>query len=80
MAGLNRVPAPPGDPADQASTPEARRQMQAMSMVPALAIPALQDLVHACQPGSPASEGRRKTCRDIATSMEHGDAVACSGE
>lgn len=73
IAGLNRVSAPPADPTDQASTPEVRRQMQAMSMIAALAIPALQDLVHACQPGSPASEGRRKTCRDIATPMEHGD-------
>jgi len=75
IAGLNRVSTPPGDPADQADTPEAQRQVQAMSMVAALAMPALQDLVHACQPGSTASDARRKTCRDIATSMEHGDSV-----
>ncbi|OOG60225.1 hypothetical protein B0E48_05605 [Rhodanobacter sp. C03] len=75
IAGLNRVPTPPGDPADQANTPESQRQMQAMSMVAALAMPALQDLVRVCEPGTAPSDGRRKTCRDTATSMEHGDTV-----
>ncbi|OOG37076.1 hypothetical protein [Rhodanobacter sp. C05] len=75
IAGLNRVPTLPDDPADRAGTPEARRQEQAMSMVAALAMPALQDLMHACQPGSTAGDARHKTCRDIATSMEHGDTM-----
>ncbi|MGH8158037.1 MAG: hypothetical protein ACREPQ_07945 [Rhodanobacter sp.] len=73
--GLNRVPLPLGGPADHADTPEAQRQVQAMGMVAALAIPAMQDLVHACKPGSSASESRRETCRAIATSMERGDTL-----
>ena len=75
IAGLNRVPTPPGDPADHAGTPAAQRQIRAMSIVAALAMPALQDLMHACKPGSAAGDGRRKTCRDIASSMEHGDSM-----
>lgn len=75
IAGLNRVPTPPGDPANLADTPETRRQAQAMGMVASLAMPALQDLMHACKPGSAANDGRRETCRDIATSMEHGDTM-----
>jgi hypothetical protein len=78
IAGLNRVPASPGNPADLADTPEAQRQEQAMAMVAALAMPALQDLMHACKPGSAASDARRKTCRDIATSMEHGDSLVAN--
>lgn len=73
--GLNRVSTPPGDPADHADTPEATRQIEAMSMVVALAVPALQDIVHACKPGSPVNEGRSKVCRAIATSMEQGDSL-----
>ena len=75
IAGLNRVPTPPGNPAAPTDAPEARRQMQAMSMVAALAMPALQDLMHACRPGPAASDARRQTCRDIATSMERGDTM-----
>lgn len=75
IAGLHRVPTLPDDAADHAGTPEVPRQEQAMSMVAALVMPALQDLMHACQPGSAASDARRKTCRDVATSMEHGDTM-----
>jgi hypothetical protein len=75
IAGLNRVPTPPIDLENHASTTEEQRQIQAMSMVVALVMPPLQDLVHACQPGLTTSDARRKTCRDIATSMEHGDSL-----
>lgn len=75
LNGLNRIPLPPGDTPGDARTPEAQRQVLAMSMVAALAIPAMQDLVHACQPGSPVSEGRRDTCRSIAASMDRGDSL-----
>lgn len=75
IAGLNRVSTPPGDPAHRANAPESQRQMLAMSMVAALAIPAFQDVTHVCKPGSAANDARRKTCRDIASSMERGDSL-----
>jgi hypothetical protein len=75
IAGLNRVSTPPSGSAEHTDTPEAQRQKQAMSMVAAMAIPAFQDLVHACKPSSAANDARRKTCRDIATSMERGDSL-----
>ncbi|WP_189439939.1 hypothetical protein [Rhodanobacter panaciterrae] len=75
ITGLKRVPTPPSDPTHHADTTDAQRQMLAMSMVAAMAIPAFQDVTHACQPGSAANDARRKTCRDIATSMERGDSL-----
>jgi hypothetical protein len=70
LTGLKRIPPAPGmrdTPVDEA------RLVQARSLVAALAVPPLQDLVKACKPGTPASDARRKTCRTIAGSLRHGD-------
>jgi hypothetical protein len=72
ISALKRVSIPQDS---QGDTPEARRQAQAMAMVAALAIPALQDVLHACKPDAPISADRRNACRGIAASMQRGDTM-----
>ena len=72
LLGLKRIPPAPGfddTPVDVA------RQVQARTLVLAVATPAMQDLVEACRPGTPAGNTRRKTCRAIANSLRHSDSL-----
>lgn len=72
LVALKRVPPPPATPTASA---DVLRQLQALSMVAAFAMPRMQDLVAACKPGHPASDARRKTCRAIAGSLRRSDSL-----
>ncbi|WP_266157884.1 hypothetical protein [Dyella silvatica] len=73
---LDRVPRSPDEAsADDHRADETGHYAQAMNMAMSLVMPAFQDLVRACKPGSPAANARRETCRQIVPSLEQGDSL-----
>lgn len=72
LAALHRVSPPPGDLGESA---DSLRQVQAMTLVAAFALPPMQYLVEACKSGASPHAARRRTCRAIADPLSRSDSL-----